>query len=73
MRDLCLSRSIIRKSRFFYEGAEKNKTKERMILSFKRKLSPGNDQAGNEPHPNQVESYDFTESLFSHRNFNHGF
>ena len=28
----------------FYERAEKHKSKERTILSFKRALSPGNDQ-----------------------------
>ena len=31
----------------FYERAEKNKSKERMILSFKRALFPGNGQSGN--------------------------
>ena len=31
----------------FYERAEKHKSKERTILSFKRALFPGNDQSGN--------------------------
>ena len=30
----------------FYERAEKHKSKERTILSFKRALFPGNDQSG---------------------------
>ena len=32
---------------FFYERAEKHKSKERTILSFKRALFPGYDQSGN--------------------------
>ena len=31
----------------FYERAEKHKSKERTILSFKRALFPGNGQSGN--------------------------
>ena len=47
--DLRLSGSIIQKSIFFYEKAEKHKSKERMI--FKKALFQGNDQGGNDPIP----------------------
>ena len=36
-----------KKQIIFYERAEKHKSKERTILSFKRALFPGKDQSGN--------------------------